>query len=109
MKKLFPMIVALLMYSSANAQYCLSFDGSNDYVRVNNYAALQIANTITVEAWINATVWKTPLYKGTVVSTGNNSGQNNGFDLRAGEGGKVEFNISLGGTWTAATTPAILQ
>ncbi|MCX6290365.1 MAG: peptide-N-glycosidase F-related protein [Bacteroidetes bacterium] len=113
MKKILRLIGIFLIASSfsnhTQAQYCLSFDGSNDYVSVANYAGLQTASTMTVEAWINATAWKTPLYKGTVVSTGNNAGQNNGFDLRAGEGGKVAFNISIAGNWVTATTPAILQ
>ena len=113
MKIIFKLIAAIaLLYglnNKAAAQSCINFDGSNDYVLVTNYAALQTGTTMTVEAWINATAWKTPLYKGTVMSTGNNAGQNNGFDLRAGNNGQAEFNISIGGVWAAATTPPIMQ
>lgn len=93
----------------AEAQYHLNLDGVNDYVRVTSYAALQGSSAVTVEAWINATAWKTPIYKGSVICTGNNVGQNNGFDLRAAENGKAEFNVSIAGNWTTATSAPIMQ
>lgn len=102
-------ILLLLAGNNANAQYHLNLDGTNDYVRVPAYAALQGASAVTVEAWINATAWKTPIYKGSVICTGNNVGQNNGFDLRAAENGKAEFNVSIAGNWTTATSAAIMQ
>lgn len=90
------------------AQYHLNLDGVNDYVRVITYPALQGASGVTVEAWINATAWKTPIYKGSVICTGNNVGQNNGFDLRAAENGTAEFNVSIAGNWVTATSAPIM-
>ncbi|HQK98295.1 MAG TPA: LamG domain-containing protein, partial [Bacteroidia bacterium] len=113
MKKFYYQCIALFLLlftgKQAEAQYHLNLDGTNDYVRVTNYAALQGSTAVTVEAWINATAWKTPLYKGSVICTGNNTVQNNGFDLRAGENGKAEFNLSIAGNWVTATSPAIMQ
>ena len=103
-------IFLLFLYSQqANSQNHLHLDGANDYVRVISYAALQSATAVTVEAWINADTWKTPIYKGSVISTGNNVGQNNGFDLRAAENGTAEFNLSIAGTWVTATSAPIMQ
>ena len=101
--------VALLISATTQAQYHLNLDGTNDYVRVPTYASLQGATGVTVEAWINATAWKTPIYKGSIICTGNNVGQNNGFDLRAAENGKAEFNLSIAGNWTTATSAPIMQ
>ena len=56
-------VVALLISTTTFAQYHLNLDGTNDYVRVPTYASLQGATGVTVEAWINATAWKTPIYK----------------------------------------------
>ncbi len=113
MKKLIKYCLSLLLLitagNAAKAQYHLNLDGVNDYVRVTPYAALQGSSGVTVEAWINATAWKTPIYKGSVICTGNNVGQNNGFDLRAAENGKAEFNVSIAGNWTTATSAPIMQ
>ena len=105
------LVVFLLLIAGneANAQFHLNLDGTNDYVRVTSYSALQGASAVTVEAWINATAWKTPIYKGSVICTGNNVGQNNGFDLRAAENGKAEFNVSIAGNWVTATSAPIMQ
>lgn len=91
------------------AQHSLDFDGTNDYVSVNASSQFYFTSAMTVEAWINADSWKSVLYKGTVVSMGNNTGGNKGFDLRAAEGGKAEFNVAIGGNWVTATTGAIMQ
>lgn len=99
----------LIFSSPLCAQHSLNFDGTNDYVSVNASSQFYFTNAMTVEAWINADTWKTLMYKGTVVSMGNNSGGNKGFDLRAAEDGKVEFNLAIGGNWVTATTPAIMQ
>jgi len=113
MKNLNRILYLLVMLSAGsvlNAQTAhLDYNGTSSYTGVNYYSQLQTTTGITVEAWINASSWKTPVYKGTVVSTGNNTGVNNGWDLRAGDGGKAEFSISLNGSSVVATTPAIMQ
>ncbi len=106
---LFALILFLLNARPSSAQFKLNLDGVNDYVRVNTYASLQGATGVTVEAWINATAWKSPIYKGSVICTGNNVGQNNGFDLRAADNGTAEFNVSIAGNWTTATSAPIMQ
>ncbi|MBL0097112.1 MAG: T9SS type A sorting domain-containing protein [Bacteroidetes bacterium] len=103
------LLVLIFAGRTVNAQYHLNLDGVNDYVRVTYYPALQSATAVTVEAWINATAWKTPIYKGSVICTGNNVGQNNGFDLRAAENGTAEFNLSIAGNWVTATSAPIMQ
>ena len=107
--KIIAIFLLFLLFQKANAQNHLNLDGANDYARVTSYAALQGATGVTVEAWINANAWKTPIYKGTVISSGNNIGQNNGFDLRAAENGTAEFNVSIAGTWVTATSSPMMQ
>jgi len=102
-------LVFLLSVVKSSAQNHLNLDGSNDQVRILAYPGLQGATGVTVEAWINATAWKTPIYKGCVISSGNNAGQNNGFDLRAAENGTAEFNLSIAGNWVTATSAPIMQ
>lgn len=107
---LYLLLFILLTAGNAKAQsYHLNYNGTSSYVGVNYYSQLQTTTGITVEAWVNTSAWKTPIYKGTVVSTGNNTGQNNGWDLRVGDGGKAEFNIAIGGNWVTTTTAAIMQ
>lgn len=93
---------------SVYSQSSLYFDGVDDYVNVSN-PDLEVGNAITVEAWIKAESWQPMLYKGTVISNGNNSGGDNGFDFRAAENGKAEFNISVDGAWVTATTDALMS
>jgi Concanavalin A-like lectin/glucanases superfamily/Peptide-N-glycosidase F, C terminal/Secretion system C-terminal sorting domain len=107
--KIIAILLLFIVSQKVNGQNHLNLDGANDYVRVTPYAALQGTTGITVEAWINANAWKTPIYKGTVISSGNNVGQNNGFDLRAAENGTAEFNISIAGTWVTATSSPMMQ
>jgi hypothetical protein len=48
------LILTLLCLSPvwADGQYCLQFDGSNDYVDLGSASSLQFAGEITLEAWI---------------------------------------------------------
>lgn len=107
--KIIALLVLFIVNQKVNAQNHLNLDGANDYVRVTPYAALQGTTGVSVEAWIKANTWKTPIYKGTVISSGNNVGQNNGFDLRAAENGTAEFNVSIAGTWVTATSSPMMQ
>ncbi|TAE51079.1 MAG: LamG domain-containing protein, partial [Bacteroidetes bacterium] len=83
----------------------ITFDGTNDYVTVPNNAALQITGTaLTVEAWINAAAWETNYYEGHIASMEDTDVE--GYLLRVGDNGKVNFTIGNGTTWSEVTTPA---
>ncbi|MCT4622142.1 MAG: T9SS type A sorting domain-containing protein [Schleiferiaceae bacterium] len=82
-----------------SGQNALHFDGQNDKIDVGNPSNLQIAgNSMTVEAWINASSWTAQVWQGNVVNQENNS-TNDGFMLRVGANGTLNFGI---GTATTA-------
>ncbi len=110
MKKYYLFLILLLIgYQSFAQSFSLHFDGINDYVKVNSSPTLQATSAMTVEAWINADVWKAQIYQGSIVSNGNATGGNNGFDLRTGQNGCAEFNIAINGEWKTATTAEIMD
>lgn len=70
----------------------LSFDGVNDLVNCGAGSTLNITgNTITLEAWIYPTAWRTNVFEGNII---NKEGGNAGFMLRAGAGGTLNFALS---------------
>lgn len=103
------LILLILVKINAYSQgKSVNFDGVNDYIKILNNQGLQSSASMTVEAWINSDIWKDQLHKGTIVSNGNSTNGNNGFDLRAAENGKAEFNIAIGGIWYSVATPEIM-
>ena len=107
--KLILLFVATVFSLQMYAQSSIHFDGFNDYVYVENVTSLQVTDAMTIEAWINADTWQSVLYKGSVVSNGNGTDGNNGFDLRAGDDGKVEFNIAIDGAWKSIKTEPLME
>ncbi|MFH2094836.1 MAG: BNR-repeat neuraminidase N-terminal domain-containing protein [Bacteroidota bacterium] len=84
---------------------CLQFHNiSTDIATYNNTAALNPTDVITVEAWINASGWRTNIWEGSIAGKDGWSAGNTGYMLRCGEGGDLSFNISIGGTWAEART-----
>lgn len=88
------------------AQNCLDLDGVNDQINVGNPSNLSLSGTsFTVEAWVYPTFWKTPPFNGNVVNQENNS-TNDGFMLRVGGTGQINFGYGPPGTgpWVELTT-----
>jgi len=73
----------------------IDFDGTNDYVNCGNNGSLNITgNTITLEAWIYPTSFKAQVWAGNVINK--NGAGDNGYMLRVGNGGQVNFNLGTG-------------
>ena len=100
--------------------YALDFDGSNDHVDCGNDESLMPDSAITVEAWINADVWRTDAWRGTIVEKTEwiwrgNRWRNLGFVLRAGRNswesfGRAEFMIGNDKQdWVSAISPETLN
>jgi hypothetical protein len=92
------------------SQNALHFDGTNDAVNCGTDTAFNVGGTsFTLEAWVNASSWKTNVYDGTIINKENNS-NNGGYMLRAGSGGKVGFGIGAGtsGSWVEINTTSAL-
>lgn len=101
-------IFTLLVFATvvtANAQMGLSFDGTDDYVDCGNNSSVQITgSTISLEAWIYPTAWKTGAFDGNVICKEDNS-NNNGYMLRVGAGGKVNFALGYANkSWAEMTS-----
>ena len=107
MKKLRYVTFFSLLFLGLNAQQGLSFDGIDDKVDIGNGSALQITgNTITIEAWIYPTSWRTNVFEGGIVVKEMNS-SNNGYMFRAGNGGRLNFAFGANGQpWKELTTTA---
>jgi len=91
--------------SGLSQENSIDFDGNNDYVNCGNNGSLNITgNTITLEAWIrpdgafHANIW------GENVINKNGAGDN-GYMLRVGGTGQVNFNLGTG-WWNEITSPA---
>lgn len=103
-------IATLLLFASfftSIAQNALSFDGVDDKVDLGNPAALQITgNTMTIEAWIYPTSWRTNVWEGGIVVKEMNS-SNNGYMFRAGNSGRLNFAFGANGLpWQELTSAA---
>jgi hypothetical protein len=75
----------------------LDFDGDNDYVDCGNDVSLDMTNSITIEAWINANSWKTEIWRGSIV--GKDNTDNTGYNLRCGENGRLSFVNGISNSW----------
>lgn len=85
-------------------QTCLDFDGIDDRIDCGNNPSIQITGyEITMEAWVYPTFWKANPYEGCVINKESSSGGDNGYMLRIGDNGKINFNIGSNG-WNELTT-----
>lgn len=99
-----PVNVSTDMPAPGNA---LSFSGDSAYVTCGNGSNLSITNNITLEAWINASAWKTNVYEGTIIAK--DGGGACGYLLRCGAGGALNFTIGANSQWYQLTTKPILK
>jgi hypothetical protein len=77
----------------------LSFNGTSDYAHVPNAASLNIAGTLTIECWVNVRQ----------INPVSGSGQTfirkeKAYSLGIGAGGKVGFQVCVGGHWYGSWT-----
>jgi len=91
-----------VLTTNSNAQTSLQFDGVNDYVNLGNPPSLNITGTaITLEAWVYATSFTPNVWQGNIINK-NGTGEN-GYMLRAGNNGQVNFNLGSG-VWNELNT-----
>lgn len=109
-------LLSILLFSSvAIAQNqggykCLSFDGTDDYVQINDDTSLNPTNAITVEAWINADSYGANIYNNSIFCKHGWGRGNQGYVLRCGDNGKLSFNIAdAGGTWREAQSSSLMS
>src|SRR6056300_1594874 len=105
------MISALFMLVSVDVsgQNALLFDGSNDQINCGTDSALAMdGGEITVEAWINASSWRTQVYEGNIICKEENT-SNLGYMLRAGDGGRLNFTIGNGSWYELITSSSVMK
>ena len=80
-----------------------AFDGTSGYINVPDNSSL--FNTgLSVEAWVKATTW---VAAGSIVNR-RTSGNVGGYIIEpANTAGQINFYVYAGGSWRAATTPAL--
>ena len=83
----------------------LDFDGTDDLVDLGNGDGVRVTGTaITLEARINPSAWRTQVYEGSVLNKEQN-GPDNGYALRVGANGTLNFLLG-GGGWQEVSSPA---
>jgi hypothetical protein len=85
----------------------LDYDGSNDYVQVNDNSTLDITASLTIEAWIKADSWETNYWEGTIV--GKDKSDKTGYNLRCGENGRLSFVNGISGSWPEVRSSEIMS
>lgn len=100
-----------LNFSNGNTQnYALDFDGTNDYVLIPHHVQLCLMDSFTIEAWINANVWKPQQWAGTIIGKDGDhaSWGSCGYVLRTGNNGMGSFVIGNNG-WPEALSQPIMK
>lgn len=92
--------------SSCKIGYCASFDGVDDYIRINNNLDYS-KNSFTVISWINTQ--DITNCRRTIVSSKENS--SSGFVLAQPEGAcnKVRISANISGTWQAVDNSNLIS
>lgn len=117
-RRTLPLLFSVLFYLCCLQSYaqkpgaykCLDFDGTDDYVLINDHSSLNSDTTITVEAWIKADAYGRNVYDNSIFCKHGWSRGNLGYVLRCGSNGKISFNISdASGTWQEAASASIME
>lgn len=100
----------LLVGVAASAQSpCINNTNSLNFnaasVNINSDVNLDPDTAITVEAWIRATAWSVNVFDGTIACKHSWSQGEQGYVLRAGGNGQVEFKIATSISWQGPVSP----
>lgn len=108
MLKNYALAILLSFPILASSQNALSFDGIDDKVDLGNPPSLQLnGTTLTIEAWIYPTSWRTNVWEGGIVVK--EQPIQAGYMFRAGQSGRLNFAFGSGGVganWKELTTAA---
>lgn len=103
-KLLFLSIFLSMIAFNGTAQNGLAYDGVNDRVNCGNNPSVQIeGGAITLEAWIYPTSWRDEVWRGSIINKEVFVPQQ-GYMIRCGDGGRVNFNFGSGPLWNELNT-----
>ena len=93
-----------MLFTTQAQNYALSFTDQNQTAKVLPVTVLELSGSLTIEAWIYPTSWKSQVYQGCIL---NKEGINyQGYMLRCGANGTLNFNIGTGSTWKELNSPS---
>ncbi len=103
-------LTSLFWWLQANAQSpCINNTNSLSFsaasVNITSDVNLAPDTAITVEAWIRATAWGVNVFDGTIACKHSWSQGEQGYVLRAGGSGQVEFKIATNISWQGPASP----
>ncbi|NOQ28325.1 MAG: T9SS type A sorting domain-containing protein [Bacteroidales bacterium] len=85
----------------------LRLDGVDDRLGIDDAASLNPTDALTLEVWIKADKWENAIYEGTII--GKQVGEpDRGYCLSVGEGGRVEFTVSIDEGWASKKTDPVM-
>ena len=96
-------VQAIAQSPCINNTNSLSFSAAS--VNINSDVNLAPDTAITVEAWIRATAWGVNVFDGTIACKHSWSQGEQGYVLRAGGNGQVEFKIATNISWQGPVSP----
>lgn len=108
-KLYFIALLSLLPLVSFAQENSIDLDQSlGDYIDCGNNASVDISgNTLTIEAWVYPNGFQAAVWQGCVIAK--DGPGDNGYLLRVGNGGQVNFNIgSNPGSWNEITSVATI-
>jgi len=99
MKRITVFVASILFaFNPIFSQNGLDFDGTDDRIDCGTDTSVMISGkTITLEAWIYPTAWKTNIFDGNIICKEDNK-SNYGYMMRCGAGGKLNFAYG-DGSW----------
>lgn len=84
--------------------FSLSLDGVDDHINCGNSASFNMTSAFSLEAWVYPTAFKANVWDGSIIEK--TTGNFDGYMLRTGDNGKMDFYIGSGGSWKGITTSA---
>lgn len=107
-----PILLFMCFFLSAlvsNAQnHALQFDGTNDKITIPHNEVFNIGEGFTIEAWINASVWRPEVWRGSIV-TKDSQGPDSGFAFRCGNNGTLNFVMSVNQGWNEISSGPVMN
>src|SRR5271155_56421 len=93
MKYLFIAAMLFVFLGAAAQNYCLSFNGTSQYVDIANQSSLALSGTFTIEGWIYPTgTGSDPTEGGIIVN------KENSYEVARFANGTLEYALSANGT-----------
>jgi len=108
MKNSLFIFISIFMTINMFGQNALNFDGLNDRVDCGNASAVQLSGTtITLEAWVKPSSFGPNVWSNNIIDKESWTPQN-GYMLRCGSNGKVNFNLGVSNSWNELTSSVAL-